>query len=79
MVNKVEKVNKEPFLNLNKNSIGILIELAKWREIKAQEKDVPRGNIIRDDAIYELCSAQPKNRDDLNNLRSFNRKSSLRK
>ena len=67
------------YRNLNKNSIGILIELAKWREIKAQEKDVPRGNIIRDDAIYELCSAQPKNRDDLNNLRSFNRKGSLRK
>ena len=33
------------YRNLNKNSIGILIELAKWREIKAQEKDVPRGNI----------------------------------
>ena len=49
------------------------------REIKAQEKDVPRGNIIRDDAIYELCSAQPKNKEDLNNLRSFNRKGSLKK
>ena len=67
------------YRNLNKNSIGILIELAKWREIKAQEKDVPRGNIIRDDAIYELCSAQPKNIEDLNNLRSFNRKGGLRK
>ena len=67
------------YRNLSKNSIGILIELSKWREIKAQEKDVPRGNIIRDDAIYELCSAQPKNIEDLNNLRSFNRKGGLRK
>ena len=67
------------YKNLSKNSIGVLIELSKWREIKAQKKDVPRGNIIRDDAIYELCSAQPKNIEDLNNLRSFNRKGGLRK
>ena len=67
------------YRNLSKNSIGVLIELAKWREIKAQKKDVPRGNVIRDDAIYELCSAQPKNIEDLNNLRSFNRKGGLRK
>ena len=67
------------YRNLSKNSIGVLIELSKWREIKAQKKDVPRGNVIRDDAIYELCSAQPKNIEDLNNLRSFNRKAGLRK
>ena len=67
------------YRNLSKNSIGVLIELSKWREIKAQKKDVPRGNVIRDDAIYELCSAQPKNIEDLNNLRSFNRKGGLRK
>jgi ribonuclease D len=67
------------YKNLSKNSIGVLIELSKWREIKAQKKDVPRGNVIRDDAIYELCSAQPKNIEDLNNLRSFNRKGGLRK
>ena len=67
------------YRNLSKNSIGVLIELSKWREIKAQKKDVPRGNVIRDDAIYELCSAQPKKIEDLNNLRSFNRKGGLRK
>ena len=67
------------YRNLSKNSIGVLIELSKWREIKAQKKDVPRGNVIRDDAIYELCSAQTKNIEDLNNLRSFNRKGGLRK
>ena len=67
------------YRNLSKNSIGVLIELSKWREVKAQKKDVPRGNVIRDDAIYELCSAQPKNIEDLNNLRSFNRKGGLRK
>ena len=67
------------YRNLSKNSIGVLIELSKWREIKAQKKDVPRGNVIRDDAIYELCSAQPKNIEDLNKLRSFNRKGGLRK
>ena len=78
-LNPHESWKRLKYRNLNKNSIGILVELAKWREIKAQEKDVPRGNIIRDDAIYELCSAQPKNKEDLNNLRSFNRKGSLKK
>ena len=63
----------------NKNSVGILIELSKWRELKAQKKNLPRGNIIRDDAIYEICSAQPKNHEDLCKLRSFNRKGSLKK
>ena len=63
----------------NKKSVGILIELSKWRELKAQKKNLPRGNIIRDDAIYEICSAQPKNHKDLCKLRSFNRKGSLKK
>ena len=78
-LNPNESWKRLKYRGLNKSSIGVLIELAKWREIKAQEKDVPRGNIVRDDAIYELCSAQPKNTDDLNNLRSFNRKAGLRK
>ena len=77
--NPNESWKRLKYRNLNKNSIGIIIELAKWREIKAQENDLPRGNIIRDDAIYELCSAQPKNKADLLNLRSFNRQRALKK
>jgi len=63
----------------NKKSLGILLELSKWRELKAQKKNLPRGNILRDDAIYEICSALPKNEEDLGKLRSFNRKGSLKK
>ncbi len=65
--------------SLNNNSIGILVQLSKWREKKAQERNLPRGNIIRDEVIYEVCSSQPKNEKDLNNLRSLNRKGSLKK
>ena len=65
--------------SLNKNSVGILVQLSKWREKKAQEKNLPRGNIIRDEVIYEVCSSQPKNDGYFNNLRSFNRKGSLKK
>ena len=65
--------------SLNKNSVGILVQLSKWREKKAQERNLPRGNIIRDEVIYEVCSSQPKNEGDFNNLRSFNRKGSLKK
>ena len=63
------------YRNLSKNSIGVLIELSKWRETKAQKKRCQEA-AIRDD-IYELCSAQPKH-EDQNKIRSFNRKGGLR-
>lgn len=53
-------------------ALGIMVELAAWREQMAQKQNVPRGRIIRDDAIYDIANQAPKNQVDLANLRSIN-------
>jgi ribonuclease D len=52
---------------------ALLKMLAEWREATAREQNVPRGRIIKDDAIYEISSHQPKSFADLNGLRGLTR------
>jgi ribonuclease D len=47
-----------------------LKELAAWREREAQNRDVPRGRVLKDDALVEVAMAQPKSAADLGNLRA---------
>lgn len=49
---------------------AVLIELAAWREREAQTRDVPRGRILKDDAIAEIATAQPKSVEDMARLRA---------
>jgi ribonuclease D len=49
---------------------AVLMELAAWREREAQTRDVPRGRILKDDALVELAMAQPKTIEDLARLRA---------
>lgn len=44
--------------------------LAKWREEKAQEKNVPRGRVLKDDALYELAIQRPNNVQKFDRLRA---------
>lgn len=53
--------------------LAIMKELAGWREAEAQKRDVPRGRVIKDDAIYELCSQAPTTPNALARLRSIPR------
>ena len=50
---------------------GVTFQLAKWREERAQNNNIPRGRVIRDDIIYELSSMKPKSINEIMNLRSF--------
>lgn len=53
--------------------MGVIIELAKWREILAQTRDVPRNRILKDDAIREIALQNPKKPEDFDRMRSVPR------
>ncbi|HUV32345.1 MAG TPA: ribonuclease D [Devosiaceae bacterium] len=53
--------------------LAVLQEVAAWRERRAQAQDVPRGRVIKDDAIYEIAQQQPLDADAFERLRSFSR------
>ena len=50
---------------------GVTFQLAKWREERAQNNNIPRGRVVRDDIIYELSSMKPKSINEIMGLRSF--------
>jgi ribonuclease D len=59
--------------NIKHNRLGILIELAKWRETTAQSRNLPRNRVVKDDVLYEVTNRAPANEDELGNLRSITR------
>ena len=46
------------------------MELASWRERTAQDENVPRGRVMKDEAIYEVAKHAPRSLDTLSRLRS---------
>lgn len=51
--------------------LGILMEVAAWREREAQARDVPRQRVIKDDALAEIAQQAPKSAEDLSRLRAL--------
>ncbi len=49
--------------------LGIVRELAAFREDYAQKRDVPRNRVYKDDALVELASLKPKNGEELSRAR----------
>ncbi|WP_373356913.1 ribonuclease D [Pseudoroseicyclus sp. CXY001] len=49
--------------------LAIVRELAAFREAYAQERDVPRNRVYKDDALVELASTKPKTDKDLSRSR----------
>jgi ribonuclease D len=54
--------------------LAVLREVAAWRERQAQEKDLPRGRVLRDDALVEIAHHTPKSVDDLTRTRGLGRR-----
>ncbi len=54
-----------------RKSLGVLVELAAWRERLAQQLDVPRGRVLRDDALYDIANQIPVNVEALGQLRTL--------
>ena len=53
--------------------LALLRELAAWREGEAQDKDVPRQRILRDEALMEIAAHAPDNTNDLARTRGMSR------
>ena len=53
--------------------LAIMQNVAEWREREARSNNVPRGRIIKDDAIYDIAARGPSNMQQLMNLRSLSR------
>jgi ribonuclease D len=49
--------------------LAIVRELAQFREAYAQEKNMPRNRVFKDDALVELASTKPANGQDLGRSR----------
>lgn len=47
--------------------------LAAWREAEAQTRDVPRSRVLRDEALTEIATHEPKSMDELYALRGMAR------
>lgn len=55
----------------NPQMLGRLKALAAWRETEAQDKDIPRGRIIRDETLADLAGHPPKAQKDLAKVRGL--------
>jgi ribonuclease D len=49
--------------------LAIVRELAAFREAYAQERNIPRNRVYKDDAMVELASNKPKNHEELGRAR----------
>ena len=55
----------------SRRALAVLMELAAWRERQAQAQDVPRGRILRDEALYDIANQAPTDTKKLAQLRTL--------
>ena len=50
---------------LTRRQMAAAREMAAWRELQAQQRDIPRKWVLTDEQIVEACKREPKSIDDL--------------
>lgn len=63
-------------LKLRKTTADYVLGLqvaAAWRERQAQLRDVPRGRVVKDEALYEIAEIRPKTAADFERMRAVPR------
>jgi ribonuclease D len=51
--------------------LAVLRELAAWRELAAQQRDIPRQRMLRDESLLEIAAHQPRTAEDLAHTRGL--------
>jgi ribonuclease D len=51
--------------------LGRLKALARWRELEAQNKDLPRGRIVKDETLADMAGMPPRAQGDLARVRGL--------
>ncbi len=59
------------FPGRNAEALGRLKALAAWREHEAQDKNLPRGRIVRDETLADLAAHPPKTQEKLGQVRGL--------
>jgi ribonuclease D len=54
----------------NKRFLAMLAALAAWREREAQARDIPRGRVLKDEALTEIAAHPPESDDALDRIRA---------
>src|SRR5215469_13751075 len=54
----------------NKRFLALLAALASWREREAQARDVPRGRVLKDEALTEIAAHPPETGEGLERIRA---------
>ncbi len=53
--------------------LAVMQAVAQWRETEARERNVPRGRVMKDDAIYEIAQQHPRDKQALGRLRAVHK------
>lgn len=57
----------------NRRMLGVLRELAAWRELAAQQRNLPRNRILRDEQLLEIAAHPPGTLADLARTRGISK------
>lgn len=64
--------------SLTGKQLGVLREVARWREMEAQRRDTPRGWVVKDPTLIEIARRAPTNIGALSKIRGLNPKEAER-
>ena len=54
----------------NKRFLAVLAAMAAWREREAQARDIPRGRVLKDEALTEIAAHPPETPEALERIRA---------
>jgi ribonuclease D len=58
--------------SLSGRQLTVLVELARWREQTAAQRDIPRGWVLKDVALVEIARRRPRTKGQLKAIRGIN-------